>query len=420
MIQTLSQALEFIHSCNKFGGKKDDLSRMRTLMEALGLPERLYPIVHIAGTNGKGSTAAVCASIAQQAHLRTGLFTSPYLIRFHERIRVDGVPIDDDTLIDLTARVHRACQSVVQRGFCHPLEFEVVTAIGLLYFAQQCVDLAVVEVGIGGLLDSTNIITPCVSAITPVGYDHTALLGDTIAQIAAQKAGIIKPGRPVVMAQQPFAAAAAVMQETAQRLQSPFLAAQPAQGTARRDGFLCADGTLLHMPGAHQAVNLGCALAIIENLRAQGFAIDADAVRRGIETARWDGRCQWRTDSLLIDGAHNPAGAQALARYVKTFVADRPITLFFAAMRDKDIDACVSTLAPLAQHVITTHIMPPRGESAESLAARFAAHTRAQVQPIPDAAQALAAAQAHAAQSGGVAVVCGSLYLAGFVLSQMA
>lgn len=418
MIQTAEQALSFIHSCNKFGGKKDDLARMRTLLKTLGSPERLYPVVHIAGTNGKGSTAAIAARILECAGYRTGLFTSPFLVRFNERIRVNGAEIPDSQLVRLCETVRAACEIVVAEGFAHPLEFEVVTALGFLYFVQQKVDIAVIEVGIGGLLDSTNVVDPAVCAITPIGFDHTRILGGTIEEIAAQKAGIIKENRPVVLSQQAFPEAADAVRRAAAEKHAEVLETAPFPCTFHRNGLTMPDGTTLFIAGEHQAINLACALGIVEALQKQGFAISEDAVRHGIETARWDGRCQWLDDRFLIDGAHNAAGAKVLCDYLSRFVLPEKITLLYAAMRDKDISACVRQLAPLCARVVTTDIMPVRGESCEALCERFRSQGVRDVTAVSDPRAALALCKDLAKKDGGVAVACGSLYLAGFVLGE--
>jgi len=390
---------------------------MRALLKTLGNPERLYPIVHVTGTNGKGSTASILSSVLRKAGYRTGLFTSPFLVEFNERMRIDGISIPDEDLIRLTSRVQAACQSIMQEGFDHPLEFEVVTALGYLYFAQQHVDIAVVEVGLGGLLDSTNTIDPLVSVITPIGFDHTHILGNTIEEIAAQKAGIIKAGRPVVAAPQVYPEALQVIASTAEEKHSALHQAQSPECTFVREGLILEDGTKLCMAGAHQAINLGCALETIRILQQEGFAISPDAIREGIEAARWDGRCQWVHDDLLIDGAHNSAGAKVLSDYLTEFANNRPIVMLFTAMRDKDVSSCIKILAPHAASVVTCEIMAGRGEAAEVLAQQFSAFGAGDVQAVCDAETAFAKATSLAKECGGIVLCAGSLYLAGFILS---
>lgn len=419
MIQNIEQTLCFIHSCNKFGAKKDDLKRMRALLKALGNPERLYPIVHVTGTNGKGSTAAIIASITHAAGLRTGLFTSPFLVKFNERMRVDGMSIADAELVALTNKVQAACHAIMEQGFDHPLEFEVVTALGFLHFAQSRVDIAVVEVGIGGLWDSTNTIDPLVSVITPIGLDHTYLLGETIREIAAQKAGIIKHNRPVVAAQQVHAEALEVIAAAAKDKQAALVESHAVACSFVREGLVLSDGTKLSMAGAHQAINLGCALDAIGVLKREGFSISDSAIRDGIEAARWDARCQWIGDNMLIDGAHNSAGASVLSDYLTAFVVDKPIVMLFAAMRDKNVSACIEILAPHIQAVVTCDIMPGRGESADVLCDAFAAQGVRQTEAVSDPAQALMRAKLLARENEAILLCAGSLYLAGYVLSQI-
>ncbi len=390
---------------------------MRALLKALGNPERLYPIVHVTGTNGKGSTASILSSVLRKAGYRTGLFTSPFLVKFNERIRIDGTSIPDADLIRLARQVQSACESIVQEGFDFPLEFEVVTALGYLYFAQQHVDIAVVEVGLGGLLDSTNTIDPLVSVITSIGFDHTHILGSTIEEIAAQKAGIIKAGRPVVVAPQVYPEALQVIASTAEEKHSALHQAQSPECTFVREGLILEDGTKLSMAGAHQAINLGCALETIRVLQKEGYAISSIAIHDGIKNARWDGRCQWVHDDLLIDGAHNSAGAAVLSDYLTEFASDRPIVMLFTAMRDKDVSSCIKLLAPHAKSVITCEIMAGRGERADVLAQQFSTCGAEDVQAICDPETAFAKATALAKECGGIVLCAGSLYLAGFILS---
>ena len=416
-MHTIEEALQFIHSCNRFGGKKDSLARMRCLMKCLGDPQTRFPAVHIAGTNGKGSTAAITANILKKAGYRTGLFTSPFLVRFNERIRIDGAQIPDEDLVTLTAKVRTACVQVMEIGFAHPLEFEVVTALGFCYFAMQKVDIAVIEVGIGGLLDSTNVLeTPLLSIITSISYDHTAILGDTLQEITAQKAGIIKNGRPVVCAPQPYPEVIDLLRKAAEEKEAPFYTASCAPGTCTAQGFLFLDRYLLPLPGLHQQENLGTVLCAAEILTSQGFSIAQSALLDGITGTHWSGRCQWIGNSL-IDGAHNPDACRLLADYLDTYIPDRKKVLLFTAMKDKNTAACVASLAPRSDCVITTHIMPPRGESAQTLAGLFRHLDKTDVLQIEDPTAAFDEACRIAQETDAVVIVCGSLYLAGHVLS---
>ena len=407
--------MQFIHSCNQFGGKKDGLERMRYFMECLGNPQRSFPAVHIAGTNGKGSTAAILANILKEAGYKTGLFTSPYLVRFNERIRINNMEIPDGDLILIADHVRKVCGDVVNAGYDHPLEFEVVTAIGFCYFAQQKTDIAVIEVGIGGLLDSTNVIDPLLSVITSVSLDHTAILGDTLELIAAQKAGIIKKKRPVVCAPQSKDCVFEVIRKTALEKDAPLSFARSAEGRCVQSGFVLADGTLLPLPGAYQAENLGTVLQAVHVLNAAGLSISSDTVRRGISTTVWHGRCQW-VGNILIDGAHNPDACRMLADYLASFVTSVPVVLLYTGMKDKNTGECIRFLAPCCSHVFTTQIMPPRGESAEQLAQVFRENGLSEAVSIDDPTEAFSAAKDLADRLHGVLVVCGSLYLAGHAL----
>ena len=414
-MQTIEEALQFIHSCNRFGGKKDGLERMRYFMECLGNPQRSFPAVHIAGTNGKGSTAAILANVLREAGYKTGLFTSPYLVRFNERIRINNTEIPDDNLILIADHVRKVCGDVVNAGYDHPLEFEVVTAIGFCYFAQQKTDIAVIEVGIGGLLDSTNVIDPVLSVITSVSLDHTAILGDTLELIAAQKAGIIKKNRPVVCAPQSEDCVYEVVRKTALEKNAPLVIARPAEGRCVQSGFVLADGTLLSLPGAYQAENLGTALQAVHVLDSVGFPVSSDAVRHGIASTVWHGRCQW-IGNILIDGAHNPDACRMLADYLASFVNSVPVVLLYTGMKDKNTGECIRFLAPCCSHAFTTQIMPPRGESASRLAQVFFDSGLSETVPVDDPTKAFFTAKDLADRLHGVLVVCGSLYLAGHVL----
>ncbi|HWF48831.1 MAG TPA: folylpolyglutamate synthase/dihydrofolate synthase family protein, partial [Bryobacteraceae bacterium] len=338
-------------------GAKFGLERMQTLVSALGNPESANPCVHIAGTNGKGSTAAFLASIFQAAGHRTGLYTSPHLVSPTERIQIDGEPVAPDDFSAAFDRVHTVAEGLLRenRLDAHPSYFETVTVMAFLVFRDRC-DRAVFEVGLGGRLDATNVVAPELCVITPVSYDHESFLGNTIESIAAEKAGILKPSIPLVLARQNPAAEAVILNR-ARDLRCPVIRAADFEVTKihltpRETSFELGGQTFTsELAGRHQVDN---ALAAI--LAARHVGIPAAAIQTGIQRARWPGRLE-RISTLpdfILDGAHNPAGAAALAAHIREFYADRPVWLVYGAMRDKAIDEVTSELFPLAERLILT------------------------------------------------------------------
>jgi dihydrofolate synthase/folylpolyglutamate synthase len=385
---TLQSALEALYGLER---RKDKLGLdgTRTLLAALGNPERRFRSVHVAGTNGKGSAAALIERALREAGHRTGLFTSPHLVDFRERIRVNGRWADEQRLFETLERIE-ALPAGTNRTF-----FEVATALGFLWFAEQGVEWAVVEVGLGGRLDTTNVIAPDVCVITSIGLDHTEILGATIAAIAREKAGIAKPGVPVVVGALDPEAAAAIA-ETAARAGAPLVRApEPA-----------ADGA----PFAR--LNSGVARAALEALRARGVAIPERTIESGFALARWPGRFERCPGEprLWWDGAHNPDGARALAgvaRGVAPFGA-----LVLALSRDKDAGAMLDALAPLAESraLIATRSRNARAMPAGDLAA--AARARGwSVRESDDVAAACRAALAL--PSDRPVLLAGSLFAVG-------
>nr|WP_122013189.1 folylpolyglutamate synthase/dihydrofolate synthase family protein [Maliibacterium massiliense] len=419
---TYDAALAFIHTCKMRGGHKDGLAGMRRLLARLGNPERAFPSVHVAGTNGKGSVCCYAASALSACGYRVGLYTSPYLEVFNERVRVQGESIPNGELARLTGIVRDACAALVDAGHPHPSEFEVVTAIGFLYMQACKVDIAVVEVGLGGRLDPTNVLAPEVCAITAIGMDHMQYLGDTVEKIAGEKAGIIKRDTPVVLGAQRHGAAHDVLVRAAANQNAPLWdTAQGVYGNAvlsmrgtRFDYALrghALRGVQLGMVGSYQVENAACALGVLWALTEKGWRIDADAVRAGLGKARWPGRLEWLDTPVptLLDGAHNADGARQLCAYLEAFLAVKRVALVCAVMQDKAYEAMVDMLAPRAARAYCACVMPPRGLPADTLAARFAAHG-CPAQACASVREALARAQRADVDA---LVVCGSLYLVG-------
>ncbi|MGA2965264.1 MAG: folylpolyglutamate synthase/dihydrofolate synthase family protein [Terriglobales bacterium] len=431
------------HELGQTAGRKFDLAHMRVLLAALGHPENKFPSVLVAGTNGKGSTAATLASILQASGLKTGLYTSPHLIRINERIRIDGEAIGDQDFATLHEVVEGVAERLVAAGDLpwHPSFFETLTAMAFEYFARSGPEMAVLEVGMGGRLDATNVVEPRLSIITDIALDHQKYLGETIAEIAREKAGIIRPGGIVVtLAQLPEANDAigsTILNAGARAVNAvayvPIISGQwpVASGQWQRYPLdVMGKQILIESPlvGRHQLRNLALAIAAAEELRDQGMVqITPETIARGIRETRWPGRFQvvragGDGPEYVLDVAHNPAGAWALRATLSHAYGDlgssaaaagREITLVFGVMRDKAVREVVEILFPIAKHVIVTHANNPRSASAHEIrraAARVAAGM--EMEEAEDVASALERAR-KAAGPGGLIVVTGSIYIVG-------
>ena len=406
---------------------KFNLENISVLAQHLGHPENKYPSLHIAGTNGKGSTAAFLQAMLREAGYRTGLYTSPHLERINERIRLDGEPISDQAFADTFSRVHELIERLLAAGAlrAHPTFFECVTALAFLYFADAGVDFAVFETGLGGRLDSTNIVTPQVSVITRIDFDHENFLGHSLREIASEKAGIIKRGVPVVTAAQ-RAEVLDVIAGRAGELHSSLLAVSAEYAV---ESFQMEEGRVRafvksrnaekglnidpQLAGRFQLENALNAVAAAHVLKSQGHRLTDGVIELGVATAVWPGRMEKirSQPDVYLDGAHNPAAAQALAGFIQENFAGRKIILLFGALRDKAVDEIAGVLFPLASHVIFTEPGTSRAISASQLA-EIAGHYAASSETIPDANSALRAAFDKASQHD-VIFITGSLYLVG-------
>jgi dihydrofolate synthase/folylpolyglutamate synthase len=400
------------------------LERIRAILDELGRPQDAFQSVHVAGTNGKGSTCAMIESGLRLAGRRTGLFISPHLVDPVERIQAGGVPVTHDEFAAAFDEVHAACERLLAQGRIdmHATYFETITAMGFLLFRRRAVEVAVLEAGMGGRLDATNVVDPVLSVITPVDFDHEKYLGDTIPKIAAEKAGIIKPGRPAVFARQ-HREAEEVLEAAARAVDAPFVRA--ADWSIRGLHFgpyesrFCAVG-----PGAF--INVDCRLIgahQIENALTAAVALSRlglvpEEIRRGIAAARWPGRLEIvaHRPEILLDGAHNPAGARALAVYVERFLRRRRIWMIFAAMQDKDLAQLGRFLFPLASELIfTAPPGQPRAWPPETMR-EITGQSRARCAATPREALALARAGAG---PDDVILVTGSLYLVGAIRGEL-
>lgn len=414
---TEAEAIAKIHSVYP-SGKKEGLSNMRAIMSRLGNVQAAVPMVHVAGTNGKGSCCAMIERVLREAGYTTGLYTSPYIERYNERIRIGGVPIDGDRLAALVERVWPAVEDCRAQGI-QITEFELGTALAFLAFAQEKVDIAIIEVGLGGRLDPTNIIHPLVSVITEVGMDHMHFLGQTIEEIALEKAGIMKRGVPVVLGQQEKAAHR-VLLAAAKGLNLPVLDPNAAnvRETSRDVTFdvRLPDETIKNLTvalrGRHQAENACAALGALYALRQRGFVLPLEAVRRGMAQVRWPGRLEY-FGRVLLDGAHNDPGVRALCAYCDAWLPREKTVLVSGMMQDKDVAQMTRRLSTRVRCVVATRPDVPRAMAAEALAQAFAAQGL-QAYAVPDPGEALARARAIAGPEGTV-LVAGSLYLIGAV-----
>ena len=420
--------------------QKFDLDHMRRLAEALDHPERRPPSVLIAGTNGKGSTAATLASIVQAAGYRTGLYTSPHLLRVNERIQVNREPISDVEFAVIYDRVESAAAELVARRELpwHPSFFEMLTAIMFEYFASAGVEIAVLEVGMGGRLDATNIVDPCLSVITDIDYDHQKFLGNTLPEIAHEKAGIMRPGGTVVLLSQHPQVNDTLGREIIERNARPVSAVKympPLTPDASSDAGAVASGRnrfplevmgkeiVVDFPlaGRHQVRNLALAITAAEQLQHCGFRILSEHVEQGIHNTRWPGRFQIiaadpveGSPEIVLDVAHNPAGAWALRSTLSARYEGRPLTFVFGAMRDKAIAEIAGILFPLADQVIATRAENPRAAAAHEIA-ELGRPFATEILEEEKVSAALNRARTLAG-SKGVVVITGSIYIVGEAL----
>jgi dihydrofolate synthase / folylpolyglutamate synthase len=425
------------HELTQIPSQKFDLAHMRILLDALDNPERRFPAVLIAGTNGKGSTAATLASILQASGLRTALYTSPHLARINERIQINSERIGDADFAVLHGVVDRTAERLVTEGELpwHPSFFEMLTAMAFEYFARRKVEIAVLEVGMGGRLDATNVVEPRVSVITDISLDHQKFLGNTVAAIAAEKAGIIRPGGTVVtLPQQPQAndvIGKVIMELSAKAVNAaPYVppvspasieylaACAQKRMVARYPLQVMGEEILVESPlvGRHQLRNVALAIAAAEELARQGFSITPASIERGIRETRWPGRFQVvsatdETPEYVFDVAHNPAGAWALRSTLSASHADRSLTFIFGAMRDKAIGEMAEILFPLAERVIATRADNPRSAGPEEIR-QLARRTSTEIEEALEVPAAIALARTPA-RPGMVVVVTGSIYIVG-------
>jgi dihydrofolate synthase/folylpolyglutamate synthase len=433
--QAVAHLYELGQELAKLSSARFDLQQMRVLLRALGDPQQRFRSVLIAGTNGKGSTASTLAAILQAAGYRTGLYTSPHLLKVNERIRINGEDIGDDDFSRMYERVEAACAPLVASDELrhHPSFFEMLTAMAFCWFAESKVEITVLEVGMGGRLDATNVVDPVLSIITDISLDHQKFLGNTIAEIAREKAGILRPGGTVItLPQHPEANEVIGKQalEIGAKLITPVQFMRAPAGSEARDCYTVevrGEPVRVESPlvGRHQQRNLALAIGAAEELDRIGITIAQRHIERGIRETRWPGRFQvirglpGRPD-VVLDIAHNPAGAWALRAAISERYGERPVTLVFGVLRDKAVAEIASILFPIAKHVVLTHANNPRAASPEEIRAVgqafLAPGTAIVCEPAVDAAVASAMTSA---EPEGVIVVTGSIYVVGEALAAL-
>ena len=390
------EALTWLYSTQRFGIKLG-LENIQRLLQELDLPGKDQRVIHVAGTNGKGSVCAMIDSICRAQGYRTGLFTSPHLISYRERIQVTGEMISEDEV----TKGLTALRKKTRDWDPHPTFFEITAALALAYFKQNDCELIVLETGLGGRLDATNAVTPIVSVITPIGYDHQEWLGDTLEAITGEKAGIIKAHVPVVSAAQ-AAAAEKVIRARATECEAPLqFVTEPYAGTP------------FALAGAHQKQNAALAIAA---LRSGGIAIAQDAIVRGLTSVHWPARFQVWDDRTIIDGAHNSAGAKVLAETWRQQFGDERATIILAVLRDKDIAGIWRALAPVAERAILPRVRTERAAAPDDVAKIISLITPTLHYSV---SPTLAAALESARATPGRILITGSLHFAGEALATL-
>ncbi len=417
-----NEALNYIHS-NFWQGSKPGLERTQELLKKLGNPEKKLRFIHVAGTNGKGSFCSMLSSILIKAGFRVGTYTSPYILRFNERMKIDGIDISDEKLASLTEKIRPIADSMAEK----PTEFELITAIAMEFFAEEQCELIVLECGMGGRLDSTNVIeNPILSVITGIALDHTAFLGDTIEKIAAEKAGIIKENRPIVFCGKDKSAEK-VIAEKAASLSAPFY-------TIDRSGLklneTSLDGTnfswkgyenvFIPLLGTYQPENAQNVLFATELLKKEGLAISDTAIFEGLKAVKWPARYEVvsKEPLILCDGGHNPEGIESAVNSTKLYFKDEKVLVVTGVMADKDHLYMAKCISEIAHEVFCITPENPRALKGEDYAAEFRAlGVRACHANSPKEALELAISKANAENK---AILCvGSLYMYGQIIDAL-
>jgi len=423
---TLTPCEAYLSSLERFG-MRPGLERVEALLDRCGAPHRSLTCIHIAGTNGKGSVCALVESVLRAAGLRTGLYTSPHLISYRERIRVCGREVGEAQVERLAAELIPHADKLAASPVGSPTYFEFMTALALCVFAEERVDYAILEAGLGGRLDATNIVSAPVVAITSIGLEHQAQLGRTLPAIAAEKAAVITRGSFAVCGEMRRAAREVVVrrcrekQATLMKIGDDILYSlirQSPEGSVLRVSGACGayDNMFLPLPGHHQASNCAVAIGVIEGLKRRGTVLPQQRVREGIASARWPGRLELlcREPLFIVDCAHNPAAARAVASAVREIFPGRRWSLVLGILRDKEIRKICEALLPLATAVVATRVPSERSAEAAEVARACRARTRAVVQSAGDLREALSLARRAVSENRADGIfLTGSTYLVG-------
>ena len=422
---TYEEALAYLEDTSSFG-IKPGLERIQALMQALGNPERDYKIIHVTGTNGKGSVTTYISYALFTSGLRVGRFTSPHLESYTERIEINDVQISKDAFGELISRVRQGVEQIIADGVEAPTQFEILTAAAFLFFKEQGVDYAVIEAGLGGLLDSTNVVKPIVSVITNVTLDHQAYCGDTVEEIAKHKAGIIKEGIPVVTAAQ--GGPLGVIEEAAKDKHAPLYIFNRKFGIDSRS--VVPGGQIMTisavdmapamlfttMAGVHQSVNLACALQAVRLVMEQDDAISEETMREGFARATWAGRFEIKKAldrTFIFDGAHNVAGAESFNMTYQELFEDKPKTIVMAILSDKDENGIIREVVKPKDTVIAVAAPTPRTEIPEQLVENVRQCVKQVVAQTEESVSDALELALRSTQAGDNIVVCGSLYILG-------
>lgn len=410
---TIDETLAYIHGTNR-AFCKPGLARVSALLSSLGDPQKKLKYVHVAGTNGKGSTSSMLARILEEAGYRVGLYTSPYILRFHERIRVAGECISDEALIRLTERIRAVADAMEDR----PTEFEIITAIAFSYFLEERCDIVVLEVGLGGRFDATNVIdAPEVSVITGIALDHVALLGDTVEQIAFEKAGILKPTCPVVWGGTD-AAARRVILDIAKERGCAFYESDLSKAICHESGIFGSvfdyrsfHNVKISLSGTYQMQNAATVIETVEVLKKQGYEIREEAMRRGLSTTVWQARFEVLSkDPLVIfDGAHNPEGIGVAVESVKKYFPSGRVLILSGVLADKDYVSVATSLASIGRRAYTITPDNPRALDGKDYAALLSS-LGCEATPCASIEEGVMRAMADGATSHLPLLCLGSLY----------
>lgn len=422
-----SESMKYIEETARFSIKLG-LSRTEKILELLGNPHKKLKCVHIAGTNGKGSTTSMIASILKESGYKVGMYTSPFIEEFEERIQINGVNIDKEELAEVITKVSRVIDKVIELGYDNPTQFEIITCAGLLYFYEKKVDFAVIEVGLGGRLDSTNVITPILSVITSISYDHIDILGDTLSKIALEKAGIIKENVPVVLYPQEREAEAIIQKVCTDKNCKlinvkkdcvEFLGCIEKDSEYRILQNVTVQGQCdvydisLSLLGKHQLLNCAVAIYAIEALKKQGITIDKMHIIKALSKVKWMGRFEiMKTNpTVVIDGAHNIDGILKLKESVEAYIKYDDLILILGILADKQVKDIVKTLSPMAKKVICVTPHSHRAELADKLKLEVEKYN-IQCEAVEDYSEAYKLGLKYCSKND-LLLISGSLYMIG-------